>query len=233
VVTSVPPFTGAGTPPSSRTCEPPATAYPTAGEMKWTERMRLAQVPASWAQEAPPSLVRSRPVVPTAQPWLASMKSTWMSLSAPLYWLVQVAPPSVVPRIRPAPAAQPWLAPTNWTAASGGTWNGALVTAQSPDPVVVAAQLPAGWADEDDDAVLLASAVAVPVAAAELAGDTDAAVSVAPACTPDVDVAQPAANAAAAHNVAAAENLEVTGFILITFTRTPPRPARLRRTRHC
>ena len=213
------------------------------GETKWTESRSPWHGSASAVQLAPPSTVRSSEPPPAAQPYWASMKSTWSRSAGPAYCLVQWAPPSMVAMIRPSPATQPWPGSVNWTAASAwAPW-------PAPDPGFVAeapvgplAQDAAGAGDVVPDEVGRELAVQlgidpVPADAADVcAGVADPA-----AVDPDDVAAQPAAEPATAKTVsaeAAARRTEgrnvwfaraLKGISFVTFQKTLYPLARLYR----
>jgi len=81
VASTIPPSTGISG-PAPPTFRPPATATPSVGEVKCTDRI-TGHGSGRAVQCAPPSVVASRDVVPTAQPSRALMKSAEVRLSLP------------------------------------------------------------------------------------------------------------------------------------------------------
>lgn len=102
---------------------PSATANPVSGEMKCTDLI-TGHGSASAVQRAPPSVVASSDVVPTAQPSCPLMKSTEVRLSLPDSCLVQCAPPSAVARIVSWLTAQPRDGDTNCRPSMPGGYEG-------------------------------------------------------------------------------------------------------------
>src|SRR5450756_1708599 len=87
---------------------------------------------------APPLVVaRMVPSVPTAQPWVASLKATALRYALlPELCGLQVAPPPVVARMTPAlPTAQPWVASLKATAPRSALLP-ELCGLQAPPPLV-------------------------------------------------------------------------------------------------
>src|SRR5450830_1486370 len=86
----------------------------------------------------PPLVVaRMVPSVPTAQPWVASLKATALRYALlPELCGLQVAPPPVVARMTPAlPTAQPWVASLKATAPRSALLP-ELCGLQAPPPLV-------------------------------------------------------------------------------------------------
>ena len=97
--------------------------------MKCTDRI-TGHGSGSAVQRAPPSVVASRDVVPTAQPSCPLMKSTEVRLSLPDSCARQCAPPSAVARIVSWPTAHPCAADTNCRPSMPGGYEGACAPGQ-------------------------------------------------------------------------------------------------------
>ena len=128
VLSTTPPRTGVSG-PAPPTLRPPATANPVAGEMKCTERI-TGHGSGSAVQRAPPSVVASRDVMPTAQPSCPLMKSTEVRLSLPDSCAVQCVPPSAVARIAFWLTAHPCDADANCRPSMPGGYEGACAPGQ-------------------------------------------------------------------------------------------------------